>query len=175
MNETVQVQITGISALLMHAFPLVPVEAYEKLPAEQQAELGAYRDPDTRMLYIPGAAFQRALVGAASYSKGKGRSTLQKPVAACVLVAPERASLGVSDYTIDSRPVVMPATRGRIMRHRPRLDKWAVGFEVEYDPRLLTAEQLRRVVDDAGSRVGLMDFRPERRGPFGRFMVTAWE
>jgi len=34
---------------------------------------------------------------------------------------------------------------------------------------------LRHIVDDAGSRVGLLDFRPERKGPFGRFIVIEWK
>jgi hypothetical protein len=30
-------------------------------------------------------------------------------------------------------------------------------------------------VDDAGQRVGALDFRPEKKGAFGRFVVTHWE
>ena len=174
MNKTVSITIKGESPLLMHAFPLVAIERLEKKSIEEQAELAAYRDPETSNLYVPGLAIQRAMVSGATYSKGKGRSSLQKVVAACVLVSPERISLGVKSFTIDSRPVVVPATRGRIMRHRPRLDSWQVSFEVEYDPDMLTEKQLRQVVDDTGSRVGLLDFRPERKGPFGRFSVINW-
>ena len=105
----------------------------------------------------------------------KGRASLQKPVAACVLVEPARAGLGVKDYNIDSRPVVIRVTKGRIIRHRPRLETWSATFTITYDDELLTEDQLRQVVDDAGSRVGLLDFRPEKKGPFGRFIVTHWE
>jgi hypothetical protein len=175
--QKVRCTIQGTSALLMHAYPMDgdgDVPAKNQTP-EEQAERGAYRDPDTGELYIPGVAIQRCLVGAAAYSKGKGRASLQKPVAACVLVSPERVSLGATKYRIDSRPVVIPATKGRVVRHRPRLDNWEVTFTVEYDPALLTEKELRTVVDDAGSRVGLLEFRPEKKGPFGRFMVTSWE
>ena len=92
-----------------------------------------------------------------------------------MLVTPERCSLGVKEYTIDSRPVVIPATKGRIVRHRPRFDQWEVSFNLEYDTALLNETELRQVIDDAGSRVGLLDFRPEKKGPFGRFIVTKWE
>ena len=173
--KTVEVTLKGTSALLMHRFPLEPIEAIDKKPKEEQAEIAAYRDPDTTDLYIPGVNVQRSLIAAAIYSKGKGRASLQKPVAACVMVAPERIPLGVSDYTIDSRPVVIPSTKGRIVRHRPRLDDWEITFTIEWDETLLTEEQVRRVVDDAGSRVGLLDFRPERKGPFGRSVVVGWE
>jgi len=168
-------EITGTSPLLMHRFPMEEITAIEKKPREEQAEIAAYRDPDTEELYIPGVAFQRCLVAAAVYSKGRGRASLQKPVAASVLVEPERAGLGVKDYNIDSRPVVIRATKGRIIRHRPRLETWSATFTITYDDELLTKDQLRQVVDDAGARVGLLDFRPEKKGPFGRFTVTHWE
>lgn len=173
-TKKIQCTIKGISALLMHAYPMQPIDAIEKKSPEEQAEYSAYRDPNTESLYIPGIAIQRSFIASASYSKGKGRGSLQKPVAACVMVNPERCDLGVKEYLIDSRPVVIAATKGRIVRHRPRLDNWQVVFEIEYDDTLLTETQLRRIVDDAGSRVGLLDFRPERKGPFGRFMVIDW-
>jgi len=172
--KKVQCTIKGISPLLMHAYLMQPVEAIEKKSPEEQAEYSAYRDPNSNYLYIPGLAVQRAFVSSATYSKGKGRGSLQKQVAACVVVNPEYCDLGVTDYIIDSRPVVIAATKGRIVRHRPRLNEWKTKFEIEYDDTLLTETQLRRIVDDAGSRVGLLDFRPERKGPFGRFMVIDW-
>lgn len=80
------------------------------------------------------------------YSKGKGRASLQKPVAACVLVTPEYR-----------------ATRGRIVRHRPRLNHWSVTIDIEFDDVLLTEQQLRMVVDDSGTRVGLLRTRGNPR------------
>lgn len=172
--KAISVSIEGLSALLMHAYPLVPVEAIEKKSPAEQAELAAYRDPQTKFLYVPGPALQRAFVSGASYSKGKGRGNLSRSAAACLLVSPERVSLGTKDYEIDTRPVVVPATKGRILRHRPRLDKWKCEFQIDFDENLLTENQVRRIVDDTGSRVGLLDFRPEKRGPFGRFTVVNW-
>lgn len=174
MNKTIQVQIKGTAPLLMHRFPMVPVEAMEKKTPEEQAEHAAYRDEENQALYVPGLNVQRALVSAATFSKGKGRASLQKQVAACVFVTPERVYLGTKTFMVDSRPVVVPATKGRVVRHRPRLDAWELNFKLDYDPDLITETQLRRVMDDAGTRVGLLDFRPERKGPFGRFIVTSW-
>lgn len=121
-NERVNLKIRGISPLLMHRFPLEPVQAIDKKSKEEQAEIAAYRDEDTGELYIPGVAIQRALIAAATYSKGKGRASLQKPVAACVFVDPDQCGLGTKTYKIDARAVVVPATKGRIVRYRPRLD-----------------------------------------------------
>ena len=172
--KSVNVTIRGKSPLLMHAYPMIPIEALEKKSPEEQAELAAYRDPDTNALYLSGIAVQRALIGAAVYSKGKGRASLQKTAAACLLISPERIGLGTTTYVIDARAVVIPSTKGRVIRYRPRLDTWEATFELEWDETLLTENQVRRIVDDMGQRVGLLDFRPEKKGPFGRCMVTNW-
>jgi hypothetical protein len=173
-TRTVTVTIEGQTALLMHRFPMEPIEALEKKPPAEQAEFAAYRAP-SGALYIPGINVQRALVSGATYSKGKGRGSLQKAAAACLLVTPEALDLGTPDYVVDSRPVVVPATKGRVLRHRPRLDTWRATFIIEFDDALLSPTNVRRIVDDTGTRVGLLEFRPEKRGPFGRFIVTRWD
>jgi hypothetical protein len=49
-----------------------------------------------------------------------------------------------------------------------------VEFEVGLDTVILAPKLLREIVDAAGSRIGLGDFRPATKGPFGRFVVTSW-
>lgn len=175
MRAVVKLSIKGSSPLLMNRFPLVPQEALGKHPPADQAEIAAYREPDTKELFVPGINFQRALVNAAAYSKGKGRASLQKVAAACLLVTPERVLLGTRNFEVDSRAVVVPATKGRIVRHRPRFDSWKLAFEIEYDDDLLSAKEVRRIVDDCGLRVGIGDFRPAKGGSFGRFSVVSWD
>lgn len=174
-SKSVSVKIRGISALLMNRYPLVPIEGMAKKTPEDQAECAAYRTNDNKSeLFVPGVNLQSAFIGGAAFSKGKGRASLQKVVAACLQVTPEILLLGTTKYTIDSRRVVNPPTKGALVRHRPRLDSWELEFEIEYDDILLSESQVRTVVDDTGSRVGLLDFRPACKGPFGRFMVTEW-
>lgn len=173
--KNVSCTIKGISPLLMNKFPLEPVEGIDKASKEEQAEYVAYRHPQTKHLYVPGVAVYRCMVNAALYSKGKGRASLQKTVAGCVFITPEMIDLGVDSYEIDTRPVVNPTTRGRIIKHRPRIEKWQITFDIEYDNVILTIDQVKKVVVDAGQRVGLLDFRPEKKGPFGRFVISKWE
>ena len=172
-RRTVEITLTGETPLLMHAFPMATIEGLEKQDAEDQAKVSEYRTPDGK-LYVPGVALQRALVGGATYSKGKGRASLQRVAAACLFVTPEYLILTPQAYIVDSRPVVVPATKGRIIRHRPRFDAWQITAELEFEDTLLSATQVRRIVDDTGRNVGLLDFRPEKRGPYGRFAVIAW-
>jgi len=172
--KTVKVTLRGKSALLMHAFPMEPIEGLDKKPAEEQAELALYRLPDGQ-LYVPGVNLSRTLIASGAFSKGKGRGSLSQVVAGTVFVRPDVLILRPQTWRVDSRPVVIPATRGRVMRHRPRFDSWEFDCEIDYDETLLTENQLRKIVDDGGDRVGLCDFRPAKKGPFGRFMVTAWK
>lgn len=165
--------IRGLSPLLMHRFPMEPVEAIDKKSPEEQARLSLYERDGAP--FIPGVNVHRMLIAAAAYSKGKGRATLGKIASAALFVDEAELPLGETPWTIDSRPVVIAATKGRIVRHRPRFDAWEVSFTISYDETLLTETQVRRIVDDGGQRVGLLDFRPEKKGSFGRFRVVEWQ
>ena len=170
-----KVTIEGTSALLMKKYPEIPIEGFEKKPPMEQAELSSYRIPGSQELCIPGVAMQRALVNGAAFSKGKGRASLQKVAAACLMVEQEYIGLGTDKFKLDSRPVVIPATKGRIMRHRPRVDNWKATFDLEWDETLMSTEQVKQVVEDMGKRVGLLEFRPACKGPYGRCKVVKWE
>jgi hypothetical protein len=39
----------------------------------------------------------------------------------------------------------------------------------------MSKELFRDIVDSAGRRIGLGDFRPDRKGPFGKFVVVSWK
>jgi len=170
---SVKVTIKGVTPLMMHRYPMETITALEKKPPEEQASIAAHKKASGE-LFIPGVAIQRALVNAAVFSKGKGRASLQKTAAACMMVTPEEAGLGTDQYIVDSRPVVMPSTKGRVVRHRPKLEKWKCAFEIEWDEELLNEEQVRKIVEDMGKRVGLLEFSPRCKGPYGRSEVVGW-
>jgi hypothetical protein len=169
------VTVEGVTPLMMKRYPEEPIPGFEKKPKEEQAELSAYRIPGSKELFIPGDAMQRALINAATYSKGKGRASLQKIAAACLAVLPERIGLGIDKFVVDSRPVVVPATKGRIMRHRPRIDKWKATFGVEWDETELNAEQVKKIIEDMGKKVGLLEYRPACKGRFGKCKLVKWQ
>lgn len=98
-------------------------------------------------------------------------SLIPAGIAVTDLVCP----LNTKDWECDSRSVVIPSTGGRIMCHRPRLDEWSLKFTLEVDEEMFAEKFVRLLVDDAGKKIGLGDYRPSRKGPFGRFVVTKWE
>jgi hypothetical protein len=77
-------------------------------------------------------------------------------------------------WSVDVRPVVIPATKGRILCYRPRFDDWQLSFEVELNAEIIGVKFLRDIIDDAGLKCGLGDYRPNHKGPFGKFKIIHW-
>ena len=191
--KTFRIEISGVSSLIQHRFSeqaegdvsatTRAIGVVERGTPRAAAERAAYRNADGT-LYHPGAALNRLLREAGGSHKIKGsRKSAKFVVPAAVLVLddtidlhmPGDPSIKLSDFEVDSRPVVIPATRGRVMRHRPRLDAWGLTFSVEIDDELLPPDFVQQLMVEGGRRLGIGDFRPERGGPFGRFMVVGWE
>lgn len=128
---------------------------------------------------IPQPNLLRCLIEGGRFHKtGKTQLTTSKSshLYACVSIEGAEISLiHTQPWKVDTRAVRIPSTGGRILAHRPMFDDWALEFEVILDTSILGAKVFRMVVDDAGNRIGLGDFRPATKGPYGRFVVTRWE
>lgn len=66
-------------------------------------------------------------------------------------------------------PVVVQ--RNRLERTRAKFDEWGVTLLLEADDELVDQQQLESWLDIAGRRIGLGDWRPEKSGDYGRFVV----
>jgi hypothetical protein len=189
----VEITIQGLVPLLMNRF----TEAAEisvssgmsvtfrgdKGTPREQATPKAYQQPSGH-LYIPGTNIFACLVAAGGFVKsGRNKLTTQKtslvPAGIAIegLVCPLLSHAGdpLTEFEVDSRSVVIPSTGGRIMCHRPRIDEWRCPFALEIDTTMFDARIIRHLVDEAGRKIGLGDYRPQRKGPFGRFAIVRWE
>ena len=77
-------------------------------------------------------------------------------------------------WSVDTRAVRIPSTGGRILCHRPCFYDWRLSFGLAVDTDMLSLVLMREIVDAAGKRIGLGDFRPACKGPFGKFVVVKW-
>ena len=77
-------------------------------------------------------------------------------------------------FSVDSRRVVDPVA-GPMKRHRARVETWALEFELEIDTDVLPLDVVKKIVRETGKKAGLGDFRPDRKGPFGRFTIQLWK
>jgi hypothetical protein len=183
--KTVLVSLRGTSPLLMHRWSerseidsstnVRQTNVRHGTPREEAEEV-AYRTPEG-LLYMPSSAVVRCFREAASDFKQRGKRQSMKYAAGAAFIPAADIILfnpTLTDYEVDSRPVVIPATKGRIMRHRPRLNAWRLVFYVEVDTDLIGIDTAHQIMTAGGALKGLGDYRPEKGGPFGRFAVETF-
>jgi hypothetical protein len=179
--ERISMRITGQTPLLVNRF-------YEEAQAEatsgthsrsrdrpspeEDAASRLYRLSDGT-IYFPAENLRQSIIAAAGRHK-IGRRSAVTDVAAALLIEPFAMPL-LGDWSVDQRPVVIPATRGRVLRYRPIFERWSIEATLQVDLRLVDTKLLRRIVDDAGDYVGIGDFRPAKKGPYGRFVIDSWQ
>jgi hypothetical protein len=142
---------------------------------EQEAAEGCYWTEDKTSVAIPSWNLFRALVKAAAAYKD-GKVAMSRVIAGGVTIEPAVLSFGTKKYAIDTRRAVVQ--RQGILRSRPLLKDWTLDFDLlvnEEDVSPKAFPTLRAICEDAGRRVGLGDFRIEKSGPFGKFVVESWE
>ena len=128
--------------------------------------------PDKSSIGFPSLNIMRSAITASTAWKINKRSIVPF-MAGSVSIDAEMVPFDTLDYEIDTRRAVVQ--KQGILRSRPKLPPgWNLSFEVNVDDD--APAELCRILPDifaeAGRRVGLGDFRPEKRGPFGKFMVT---
>jgi len=156
-----------------------PVFRGEEGTPREQAWNALYFSGDGETLIIPGPNVFSSLMEAGKWFKiGRVKVTTVKTslLPACLHLEELVLPIEHKDpWEVDSRPVRIPATGGRIIRHRPIFNDWKLKFTLNLDTELLAPKMLREIVDAAGKRIGIGDFRPQTKGPFGKYVVTDWK
>lgn len=187
--KKIQIEVSGVSPLLLHRFTdEAAIRASEghssairsngKLAPREQAELALYADDKGRPI-IPAQNLLRCLVDAGKFFKvGKTKITTARTslVPAAVFVGEVEVPIKHEHpWDVCSLPIVNPSTGGRMLSHRPRFNDWKLQFSLDVDEDIFSPALIREIVDCAGKRIGIGSFRPDRKGPFGRFKVTSWK
>lgn len=187
--QTYKVKIAGVTPLLCHRFTDAAAMAStagtraigggDKGTPREQAERCLYLGADNKTLIIPSPNLFRCIIDAGTFFKsGKSKVTTAKTslIPACLSIQELELPLGFKPpWDVDTRAVRIPSTGGRILCHRPSFHDWSLSFTLDLDEDMMTARLLREIVDAAGKRIGLGDFRPATKGPFGKFSVVTWK
>lgn len=188
MKQTYLCVLEGTTAILQHRFgDAAEMEANtRKVHVKAQdprdaAEKAAYRTAAGE-LYVPGAAIARMLrEGGAAHKQRGSRKSLKYVIPSAVLVPEDQIVLRdregnpLTHFEVDSRPVVIPSTKGRVMRHRPRLNPpWCLEFPLVINDDVMEPSLIHQLLVEGGTTLGLLDYRPEKGGPFGTFAVVSW-
>jgi hypothetical protein len=98
----------------------------------------------------------------------------------CVHIGPdEMISLNTKECGTDERSGVNPKTKGRVVIRRPRIEHWSLTFTLSFDEEWIPEETLCRnlpdVLEAAGKLIGILDYRPQKKGSFGMFEAVSIE
>lgn len=174
MVKEFEVEVTGIAPLLMHRFIIeehsegVSKKKKKVYDAKEDVENCCYRTKEGQV-YLPSEWFYAALVKAGVKQLYEGKKTYKDLFKSGLVVNPDEIILSPQEYEIDSRAVVIQ--RARIVRSRPRFEKWSASFHIQVlEDELVSAQVLKEALDDAGMN-GVGDYRPR----FGRFMVSKFK
>lgn len=183
MNYSVTIE--GKTPLLIHRFsedaeipPTIKRNGKKDYGTpREQAEKTVYTDPSGE-IWVPSTWLKAAVTAISSDYKIPGsRKSLKSIIGGAILPSEEKCyflpKLTLKDLEVDSRPVVIQ--RSRIMRHRGRLEKWKLQATFYVDESLISNADFNNLITEAGRRCGIGDFRPQKQGPFGQFILVNFE
>jgi hypothetical protein len=184
------VEIVGTRPLLQHQF------GPEAMPLQKAERTGvAGNDPEewrktcmvtaNGQLYVRGVNIFGTIRDGSKYTK-KGKGSIQSLISATLQIIEDVVLLdrflptGTTPGTDHAAPVYLdicgvrnPSTKARNVRYRLAASPgWKAGFTIVWDKTIVSREQMRAVMLDAGTLVGLADGRSIG---FGRFSVAKFE
>jgi hypothetical protein len=179
-SETLRVPIIGTSELIQHQWGVKARQQMldnmqgrktPKQPKNPEAEYEAamYRLPDNGYGH-PASAFKLATVEASRlYGKDVTKVGLLQFI---FFFGENRGEL----VRINGEPrmredTVRVGRGGADLRYRPGFPEWSAVLEVRYVSSVLTRDSVLSLIDAAGLTVGVGEWRPEKKGSFGTFMI----
>lgn len=193
MYRVVKVGVQGVGqGLLMHNPAGMkpagdkPARSGKVIPkVEDEAISGLYIMPGGNQLAAAADWFREAALIAAKEYKDRsrrGNASMVQRFSASVFQAElefplVRASDGKpissdkKDWEVYLKRVVIQGNG--IVRARPLVRDWACSVEFEYDDEAIEPVVIAPILHTAGKFPGVADYRPGKKGPFGRYQVVS--
>jgi hypothetical protein len=188
--ETVRVPIVGTAPLIVHNFSekskrqmLEAQQGRKKLKqvrdpeAEYEASMYRYADPAGNISFgFPVTAFKAATTGAARfYDKSVSMTALRQFIfMSGVMSDLDAQQLVLIDGTPQMREDVVRLggpSRSADLRYRAEFRSWKASLLVTFVTSSISRQSVLSLIDAGGQFVGVGEWRPEKRGEFGTYMV----
>jgi len=185
----IELQLIGRSPLLMHNPQSMlekkeTVSTLDKFDTVKEAKASAYIT-EKGELYVPSSAIFGSMLSGASFKKS-GKFSAKSILAGNVKIEVDQIILRdlkgnpLKKYETDIRTVCLGTgkQKKRIIRSRPRIDEWRLDFKILFNKKFIQGgkeEIILQCLEDAGFRIGLLDFRPACSGSYGTFEVTKFK
>lgn len=179
--KKISVTISGTTPLIMDRFPESNGETPKRGTLQTDETPRSIAEKKLYLkdgkLFQPAEHLRRGIGNAAKELRMTGRgkkSWAADFLGGGVMIYPLEIPHLSQEWEVDQRPTVNQTTKARILNHRPRLDKWALKFDLEFDSAMIPESTVREAVDICGRKNGLGALRPQNKGVYGQFRVDEW-
>jgi hypothetical protein len=183
--KTIDLTVRGLpgSPLVIHAFAEKAKQeirdkqqkkakkAKEERRPVEEFEGAKYRDDEGREC-APITALKKAIISAASAfdditKTGLRQALFVSPADNPGWLVPIENHEGNPATGVMREDAVTIGINTRGLTYRPEYKEWQLRISIEYNPRIVSEEQLLALVDQAGWGVGICEGRPERSSALG--------
>ena len=181
----VDVSIKSNSPIIMHKWSekakLMIREKQQKGKKTKERELKDPQEEATNCLHVtstgeigvPAVAIKAAMINVAHKDLGIEKTLVRKSL----FIMCDDIS-GVIPFSEATEPhvredMVRVGMGSTDMRYRPQIDTWKANLSFEIDAELMQVSDLLVLLERAGFGAGLLEWRPEKGGEFGRFELDA--
>ena len=122
--------------------------------------------------YVPSAYIRSAMIeaGKSMQIAGKKKATYSKVLGATLDINPACIAIVPNKYEAFRISAVNPMTRGRMMVTRPLFKKANLSFSLIV-PEEIPKIKINEILVEAGQSVGIGDWRPQKKGRYGKFII----
>mgnify|MGYP001573822798 CR=1 FL=1 len=188
MTIRIKVRCEGVTPILFNRKPLELLqELWSKEKKAKTASRPSPREHCERALYktekgecyIPGEMLMASLISAGSFVRLDGKRQISSAkstvLPAFLTLLDHQMILPDQRWEADLRGGCNPNGGEAVAICRPRFDRWGFTVEILVEDSEIDEAKIRQLFDYAGTRMGLGDFRPQRKGIFGKFRVACWD
>lgn len=147
--------------------------------ADEEAKSSCYWvDAEQSSLGVPARAVHGSMLKSGNKYRLPDRQNTTRVMTSALHIAPEVIPLNTTEFDTDERSVVI--MKKRIYRGRAKIKlPWEITFSLFYDPVWIPFDMARdffpQVFFTSGQLVGLLDYRVENKGPFGKYRLSRYE
>lgn len=190
MRVKAKIAVKGTKPLLFHTFPIDTLSSGKSRSGSAGKDEEEWKSTvlmtGERQLYVMGCYIVGAIKSAGKLIK-VGKGNMMKKIESCLecledvvllkdLYVPKEDQLTRSpmdNIYLDVRSVVNPSTKGRNLRYRVAAKAgWEISTAVEWDDSIVSKENIKECIVNAGLYEGIGD---GRRIGFGRFALISFE
>jgi hypothetical protein len=174
-----EIKLKGITPLLFNRFVDASIDSEVKKRSGSAKSINIENKlylSDDGKIYTPSTHINGMLINAGKNFRiqGKSKATYSKIIGSSVEINPDAIIHKIQKWIPFSISAVNPMTKGRMMVTRPMLENWNIEFQIKF-PDDIPVEVIKNILDFGGEYVGIGDWRPEKKGKYGKFIVERFE